>query len=65
MAGRGDPLEARARQPIQARQILRKLLHGRLVFERFEDERGRGYKIRWQATYGRLPSGVYSVVPPG
>ena len=53
------------RQPIQARQILRKLLVGRLSFEPFEDAAGRGYHIRGQATYGRLLSGVVSVVPPG
>jgi site-specific DNA recombinase len=53
------------RQPIQARQILRKLLVGRLIFEPFEDAGGRGYTLRGQATYGRLLSGVYSVVPPG
>src|SRR5205823_2758507 len=53
------------RQPIQARQILRKPLHGRLIFEPFKDERGRGYHIRGQATYGRLLFGVCSVVPPG
>ena len=53
------------RQPTQARQILRKLLHGRLIFEPFEDATSRGYIIRGQATYRRLLSGVYSVVPPG
>jgi hypothetical protein len=44
---------------------MRKLLNGRLIFAPFEDERGRGYVIRGHATYGRLLSGVYSVVPPG
>jgi len=53
------------RQPTQARQILRKLLHGRLIFEPFEDATSRGYIIRGEATYGRLLSGVVSVVPPG
>ena len=53
------------RQPTQTRQILRKLLVGRHSFEPFEDAAGRGYHIRGQATYGRLLSGVVSVVPPG
>jgi len=53
------------RQQIQVRRVLRKLLHRRLIFERFEDARGRGYTIRGQATNGRPLSGVYSVVPPG
>jgi hypothetical protein len=53
------------RQPIQARQILKKLVEGRLVFDPFEDADGAGSRIRGQATYGRLLSGVISVVPPG
>ena len=31
----------------------------------YADAAGRGYHIRGQATYGRLLSGVVSVVPPG
>jgi hypothetical protein len=53
------------RQPLQARQILKKLVEGRLIFDPFDDEAGIGYRIRGQATYGRLLSGVISVVPPG
>jgi hypothetical protein len=49
----------------QARQILKKLLPGRLVFDPFADARGQGYVIRGQAVYGRLISGVRLVVPPG
>ena len=53
------------RQPIQGRQILRKLFPDRLVFDPSDDERGVGYEIRGQASYGRLLQGVCSVVPPG
>jgi hypothetical protein len=53
------------RQPLQGRQILRKLLAGRLVFWPFDKAKGVGYEIRGQATYGRLLSGVISVVPRG
>ena len=40
------------RHPQQARQILKKLLAGRLVFDPFEDDRGQGYVIRGQAVSG-------------
>ena len=54
------------RHPQQARQILKKLLAGRLVFDPFEDARGQGYVIRGQAASGRLiASGVRLGVPPG
>jgi len=54
------------RYPQQARQILKKLLAGRLVFDPFEDARGQGYVIRGQAASGRLiTSGVRLGVPPG
>ena len=53
------------RQPIQGRQILRTLFPDRLVFDPFDNERGVGYEIRGQASYGRLFAGACSVVPPG
>jgi hypothetical protein len=53
------------REPVQARQILKKLLEGRLAFAPFDKAGDVGYQIRGQATYGRLLSGVISVVPPG
>ena len=53
------------RQPIQGRQILRKLFPDRLAFHPFDDHRGIGYEIRGQAAYGGLLAGVCSVVPPG
>jgi hypothetical protein len=48
------------RQPIQARQILRKLLAGRLTFTPLPDL--AGYEIRGQASYGKLLGGL---VPAG
>ena len=55
------------RHPVQARQILRKLRDGRLVFTPRQDTAGAFYEITGQATYGRLLSGLAcpnSVVPP-
>jgi DNA invertase Pin-like site-specific DNA recombinase len=52
------------RQPIQGRQILRKLFPDRLAFHPFDDHRGIGYEIRGQAAYGGLLAGVCSVLPP-
>jgi site-specific DNA recombinase len=46
------------RQPIHARQILRKLLEGKLLFAPFADARGRGYEIHGRAVYGRLLAGI-------
>lgn len=46
------------RQPIEARQILKKLVEGRLVFDPVEDGMAAGYRIGGQATRGRLPAGV-------
>jgi site-specific DNA recombinase len=60
-----DWQELLQRQPVQARQILKKLIADRLTFEPFEDKAGAGYRIRGEATYGRLIAGVISVVPPG
>jgi hypothetical protein len=60
------------RQPVHARQILKKLLEGRLAFPPFDDARGRGHEIRGKASYGRLLHGIVpvegggsSLVPPG
>jgi hypothetical protein len=47
------------RQPIQARQILRKLLHGRLVFTPVTDL--GGYEIQGEASYGKLLAGLVPV----
>jgi hypothetical protein len=46
------------RQPAQARQILRKLLVGRLVFTPKADQTGAWYEFTGQATYGKLLAGV-------
>jgi DNA invertase Pin-like site-specific DNA recombinase len=54
------------RQPEVARQILRKLLVGRLVLT--PDENTRTYTVQGRATYGRLLEGIIRVgglVPPG
>jgi hypothetical protein len=54
------------RQPDVARQILRKLLVGRLVLT--PDATAPTYAVSGRATYGRLLEGVIdvaSVVPPG
>jgi len=46
------------RQPVQARQILRKLLVGRLVFTPQEDEGGRFYAFSGECSLGRVLEGV-------
>ncbi len=46
------------RQNGVARQILRKLLLGRLIFEPHEDDLGKYYVIRGQCSFGKLLSGV-------
>jgi site-specific DNA recombinase len=54
------------RQPEIARQILRKLLLGRLVLQ--PDETARAYTVQGRASYGRLLDGIIRVkgmVPPG
>jgi hypothetical protein len=51
----------------QARQILRKLLEGRVVMQPRVDSTGRFYDWSVNATYGRLLAGVVGVtmmVPP-
>jgi hypothetical protein len=50
---------------IQARQILRKLLVGRLIVEHVQDGDGRSYMIRGQASHAHPLAGVRSLVPPG
>jgi len=55
-------------EPAQARQILRKLLEGRVVMQPRFDGTGRFYDWSVNATYGRLLAGVVGVtmiVPPG
>ena len=55
-------------EPAQARQILRKLLEGRLVMKPRIDTSGRFYDWSVTATYGRIWAGVVRVtvmVPPG
>ncbi len=46
------------RQVAQARQILRKLLVGRLTFTSKEDANGRYYEFTGQGTLGRLLEGI-------
>jgi site-specific DNA recombinase len=48
-----------AGQPIQARQILRKLIEGRLVFTPGQDGRGRFYEVAGQATLGPVLAGTF------
>lgn len=55
-------------EPAQARQILRKLLEGRVVMRPRVDGSGRFYDWCVTATYGRLLTGIVGVtamVPPG
>jgi hypothetical protein len=55
-------------QPIQARQILRKLLDGRLVFTPGQDTRGRFYDVAGHATLGPVLAGTFlakAMVTPG
>jgi hypothetical protein len=49
-----------SRQPDVARQILRKLLVGRLVLT--PDAKARTYAVSGRATYGRILEGIVSVV---
>lgn len=54
--------------PVPARQILRKLLIGRLTLSPTVREDGRYYEIAGQVSYGRLLTGIIGVqglVPPG
>ena len=46
------------REAVQARQILKKLVEGRLIFDPFEDADGVGYNIRG----GRRPMAACSPV---
>ena len=46
------------RQPIQARQLLRKLLVGRLIYTPHRDEAGGYYAFTGTASFGRLLSGT-------
>jgi hypothetical protein len=72
---RGRLAEWRAmleRQPIQARQILRKLLEGRFTLTPRKDATGRFYDYAGRASYGRLLTEIVVVrgdrelvVPPG
>lgn len=48
-------------EPAQARQILRKLLEGRLVLRPRVDRTGRFYDWSATATYGRILTGVVRV----
>jgi len=55
-------------EPAQARQILRKLLEGRVVMQPHVNGRERTYEWTVTATYGRILTGVVGVtalVPPG
>jgi hypothetical protein len=55
-------------EPVMARQILRKLLEGRLTMTPKVTPEGRFYEVSGLATYGRIINGmlrVQSVVPPG
>ncbi len=47
-------------QPVKARQIVGKLLDGRLTFTPGEDERGRLYRFEGRGALGRLLAGVLS-----
>ena len=54
------------REPEVARQILRKLIDGRLTMTPKVTSDGRFYEITSRATYGRLFEGVVvNMVPPG
>ena len=57
------------RQPVQARQILRRLLEGKLIFTPRREAAEAFYEVTGQASYGRLLAGIAtcpsSVVPPG
>jgi len=56
------------REPEVARQLLRRLLVGRLILTPRVTDEGRWYDVRGQATYGQLFEGlpcVVGLVPPG
>jgi site-specific DNA recombinase len=46
------------RQPIQSRQLLRKLLAGRVLYTPHQDEAGGFYEFAGQASWGKLLTGV-------
>jgi hypothetical protein len=46
------------RQPIQSRQLLRKLLAGRVLYTPHEDDEGGFYEFAGQASWGQLLTGV-------
>jgi hypothetical protein len=46
------------RQPIQSRQLLRKLLAGRVMYTPHHDEDGGFYEFAGQASWGKLLTGV-------
>ena len=55
-------------EPVRARQILRKVITGRLRMVPEVRDDGRFYRWTGQASYGRLlagPIGVQGLVPPG
>lgn len=61
-------LDLLTRQPVIARQIVRKLVTGRFVLTPQQDESGRVYDVRGEATYDRLLQclvRVKGLVPPG
>jgi len=47
------------RQPVQARQILRKLVAGRLIFTPRIDEQGRHYEFGGHGTLGQVLTGAF------
>jgi hypothetical protein len=53
------------RRTPQARQILRKLVVGRVMCEPFEDGDRRGYRVSGQGTYARLLPGGESATSIG
>jgi hypothetical protein len=50
------------RQPIQARQLLRKLLAGRVLYTPHHDEDGGFYEFAGHASWGKLLAGVVGQV---
>ena len=52
------------RHVAQSRQVLRKLLDGRLTCVPFEEEGGRGYRFTAAGSYDRLLARPLSVVTP-
>ena len=56
-----------SREPVVARQVLRKLVAGRFTMTPTVTPEGRFYQVSGTATYGRIINGmlrVQSVVPP-